>query len=116
MFTQRRPGRKEEPSCLTVNLIESRLSGMSRNWSLTGLSVLILLATLISTKAQTATSPTAVTDSFYKKYIAYQMRGLPSEKQVKSLTPLFAQDIMAMIAADRIEQKKFIKEHPDEKP
>jgi len=82
---------------------------------LMGLGVVVFLAAIFA-QAQTTTSPSAVTESFYKKYIAYRMQGLPSEKQVKSLAPLFSKDIMAMIAADRVEQKKFSKEHPDEKP
>jgi hypothetical protein len=82
---------------------------------LLALGVIVLLSA-IDTRAQTDASPSAVTDSFYKKYVAYQMRGLPSEKQVKALAPLFSKDITAMIAADRVEQSKFIKGHPGEKP
>lgn len=89
---------------------------MSKNLIVIGLSIVVLLAASSSTEAQTATSPSAVTDSFYKKYIAYKMQGLPTEKQVKILAPLFSKDIMAMIAADRVQQKKFSKEHPEEKP
>src|SRR6478735_9272233 len=81
-----------------------------------GLGVAILLSASSSVKAQTAASPAAVTDTFYKRYIAYQMRGLPSEKQVTMLAPLFSNEIMKMIAADRAQQKTFIKQHPDEKP
>ena len=89
---------------------------MSKNWIVIGLTVTVVFAASSFIQAQTAASPSAVTDSFYKKYIVYQMRGLPTEKQVKSLTPLFSNEILKMIAADRTQQKKFAKEHPDEKP
>ncbi|PYS98939.1 MAG: hypothetical protein DMF63_12745 [Acidobacteria bacterium] len=89
---------------------------MSRNRIAIQLIAIVLLAASGFIKAQTGASPAAVTNSFYKKYIEYQMRGLPTEKQVKSLTPLFSSEIVKMIATDRVEQTKFIKEHPDEKP
>jgi len=89
---------------------------MSKHWIVIGLCVVVLLAASRSVDAQTAASPSSVADSFYKKYIAYQMHGLPTEKQVTTLAPLFTKDIVAMIAADRALQKKFAKEHPDEKP
>ncbi len=89
---------------------------MSKKLILMGLSVILLLAASDSAQTKTATSPSGVVDSFYRKYIEYQIHGLPTEKQVKSLTPLFSRDIMRMIAADRAQQNKFIREHPDEKP
>ena len=88
---------------------------MSKHWMVIGLCVVVLLGVSSSAEAQSA-SPSSVADSFYKKYVAYQMRGLPTEKQINALAPLFSKDIMTMIAADRAQQKKFAKEHPDEKP
>jgi hypothetical protein len=87
---------------------------MNKRLTLIGLSIIV--AASISVHAQTANSPSGVANSFYKKYVAYQMRGLPTTIQMKSLAPLFSQEILNMIAADRVQQTKFIKEHPGEKP
>jgi len=87
---------------------------MNKKLILIGLG--IILAGSISVHSQTPNTPSGVANSFYKKYVAFQMRGLPTKNQMKSLAPLFSKEIIDMIAADRVQQTKFIKEHPGEKP
>jgi len=80
------------------------------------LGALVFLAGAPIAWSQKTSTPAGVTDTFYRKYIAFQMRGLPTVKQATSLAPLFSKDIMALIASARAEQKQFIKEHPEDKP
>ena len=66
--------------------------------------------------AQKKPTPAAAVKNFYRNYIACKIRGLPTKKHMKIISPLLSQQIRDLIAADRITQAQFIKNHPDEKP
>ena len=66
--------------------------------------------------AQRANTPTGVANTFYRKYIAYKMSGLPTPTQLKGISPHLSKEIIDQINIDRKKQKAAIKAHPDEKP
>ncbi|MEP6704705.1 MAG: hypothetical protein ABJB34_07860 [Acidobacteriota bacterium] len=65
---------------------------MSKQLIQTLATLLLFLAGLSQVWSQESASPAAVTDGFYKNYIAFQMRELPTDAQVKTLAPHFSRD------------------------
>lgn len=79
--------------------------------------IFVLLAASGLTQAQMAgIYPTAVTENFYDKYLALDVRGLPDKDQAWELSRYFSSQIKTLIKTDRRKQEEFIKKHPDEKP
>lgn len=61
-------------------------------------------------------SATAQADAFYRTYLKLKVSGLPSDEQMKELSPFFTQDLLELFAAARQKHDRFVREHPDEKP
>lgn len=75
---------------------------------------LAVAACLVSSALGAAPEITAKT--FLDSYVKFQISGLPSEEEMKTLAPLFTPEISKLIEAARAEQKDFLKKHPEEKP
>ena len=54
--------------------------------------------------------------TFYTELRSEEIRGLPSEPQLKRLAPLLTPELNSLIVRARAEQQRQIKEYPDEKP
>ena len=79
--------------------------------------LLILLASAgQSISAQALSSPTQAANNFYRTYLKLNIRGLPTEEQMKVLSPLITADLKELFENAQEIEAKFIKEHPDEKP
>ena len=79
-------------------------------------AILTVIGLSITSRGQTVSSPTKVTRNFYAKYITLKMSGLPTNDQVREISPFVSDKIKDLIAADRRKQVAFLKKHPDEKP
>jgi len=54
---------------------------------------------------------------FYQKYLDLNVRGLPDEKELKSLSPYLSDDLRRLFEKAQLEQKRFIEKNPvDMKP
>ena len=79
--------------------------------------IFVLLTGSSLTRGQMAgIYPTAVTENFYDKYLALDVRGLPDKDQAWELSRFFSSQIKTLIKINRRKQEEFIKKHPDEKP
>lgn len=79
--------------------------------------VVSALALSQSVYAQSSkSSPTRTAQEFYRTYLKLKIRGLPDDKQMKSLEPLISSDLKDLFVAARKIQDEYIREHPDEKP
>ena len=78
--------------------------------------LVLLLASTQSVAAQSSPSPKQAADKFYRTYLKLNIRGLPTSKQLKTLSPLITPDLNDLFEAAGNTQAKFLREHPDEKP
>ena len=66
--------------------------------------------------AQAQSTPSQAANNFYRTYLKLNIRGLPSDEQMKVLSPLITTDLKGLFENAQKEQTKFIKENPNEKP
>lgn len=81
------------------------------------LLLLLLLACSATASAQPArSSPRNTAEEFYRTYIKFQIRGLPSEGELKTLSPMLSPDLKRLFENAARIKAKYVQEHPDEKP
>lgn len=82
------------------------------------LTLLWVAACFATAKDKEPSDPSAkdAANQFYQLYLKHNPRGLPTERQMQSFEPILSRELVELIARDRLEQQKFIREHPDEKP
>ncbi len=82
------------------------------------LAIALLALTTAPALAKEPGPPTAqdIANRFYRTYLKLNPRGLPTEKEMEALAPLFTAELTELIAAARRQQQKFIREHPGDKP
>jgi hypothetical protein len=80
----------------------------------------ILLIGLMSTEAIALSSgigsPQETVQNFYSVYLKSHASGLPDSKKLHQLKPYLSQQLAALLLNAQEEQKRFIKNYPDEKP
>jgi len=84
--------------------------------AMAGVIFVLLVASGLSHSQMSGIYPTAVTENFYDKYLALDVRGLPDKDQAWELSRYFSSQIKTLFKANRRKQAEFIKKHPDEKP
>ena len=70
----------------------------------------------LGTGIASAQSAVDVTDNFYAMLADLNVRGLPTDDQLKELKPFLSAGLVSLIKRDQKKQAAFIKKHPDEKP
>ena len=80
------------------------------------LFLLCLVSCGQSISAQAQPTPSQAANNFYRTYLKLNIRGLPSDEQMKVLSPLITADLKVLFENAQKEQAKFIKDNPDEKP
>jgi hypothetical protein len=78
--------------------------------------LILFVATPLEAATACSSSAQEFADRFYRTVLNLQIRGLPTESQMKTLSPFLSDDLVVRIESARKEQARFIKEHPDEKP
>lgn len=63
-----------------------------------------------------AGKPAELTERFYAAYLAVHPPGLPSGDALKTLEPFLSRRLRGLIDAALVEQARFEKAHPDDKP
>ena len=78
---------------------------------------LILLFVISTTACAQRQKPEDFANRFYQTYLELNVRGLPNEKELKSLSPYLNEDLRKLFEKMQLEQKRFIEENPaDMKP
>lgn len=81
------------------------------------LPLILLLACSATASAQSAgTSARNTAEEFYRTYIKLKIRGLPSESELKTLSPMLSPDLKRLFENAARIKAKYIQEHPDDKP
>ena len=81
------------------------------------LLLLLLIACQPLSSAQPATASVKTTaDEFYRTYIKLQIRGLPSDEELKMLSPILSPSLVKLFENAARIKAKYIQDNPDEKP
>ncbi|HLM59250.1 MAG TPA: hypothetical protein VK308_00470 [Pyrinomonadaceae bacterium] len=76
--------------------------------------LLVLLVFGSTTSCAQKQKPEDFANRFYQSYLKLNMRGLPDEQELKSLSPFLSEDLRLLFEKAKLKQKQFIAENPDD--